>query len=184
MTEEGKVSYDEKTNGQLNAYDRMVEELAKKTVALKDRQTRNQEAIKVSADIAENLNSLSSQIIESAKAGKYQRDIAEIEILVEGIRRARNRVREIHADYVAESPMLKGEARGIASEVEMIGSMRKQLEAEAQRKARLAEESRLEREKRERRTAAAKKAAETRKKKAKAKAKPKAKPKAKAKSKK
>lgn len=153
---------DEKTRGQLNAYQRLIEDLSKKVPALHEKSTLNDGARKACSDLDLRLAKESENIILRGQKDGTPQD--EIKLIVEGVVLARKAVTSVGQDFLQESLMLKGEARALNEQAQNLRRIHEAAEGEARRKAEMGAEMEKERARRRKKKSVAPRKASTAKK--------------------
>lgn len=144
-----ELTTDEKTKGRLNAFRQMLDDIEQKTVELKHGINYNEGARKAATIISGRIEGMIKQIIERAREGKEQMDVAEVQMRRDLLNQVRTQVEIIGQDFLKEHLMLKGEARSLQKQAQSVRALYERSQGESRRKEATASETRQAREDRE-----------------------------------
>ena len=130
----GPTDFDDKTRGAILAIDQLTADYAEQVGALRERAAANEGGRQAAAVIKKRIEGIGQLIINSAKEGKVNRDMAEIKLVVEGVQRAAKMADDVGQDYLQEALMLKGEARVLQSQVQKLAEKKEFMKAQFTRK--------------------------------------------------
>lgn len=130
----GPTELNGKTRGAIMAIDQLTADYAEQVGALRERAAANDGGRQAAAVIAKRIEGIGQLIINSAKEGKTNRDMAEIKLVIEGVQRAGKIADDVGQDYLQEALMLKGEARVLQSQVKKLVEKKDVMKAQHARK--------------------------------------------------